>query len=197
VYEKVLERVLAIASGVRLGDPMSAETQVGPIATQPQFETVKRYIDIARGEGAHCALGGNVPKRADLARGWFVEPTIYTDVTSDMRIAQEEVFGPVLAVLRFRTEEDAVRIANDVRYGLAAGIWTQSIPRAIRVANRLQAGTIWINNYRMVSYMTPFGGFKASGIGRENGAEAIKEFMQVKSIWLSTGASASNPFVIR
>jgi aldehyde dehydrogenase (NAD+) len=114
-----------------------------------------------------------------------------------MRIAQEEVFGPVLAVLRFRTEEDAIRIANDVRYGLAAGIWTQGIARAINVANRLQAGTIWINNYRMVSYMTPFGGFKASGIGRENGAEAIKEFMQVKSIWLSTGTAASNPFVIR
>src|SRR5262249_7893644 len=151
-------RVLAIAGAVRLGDPMSADTQVGPIATQPQFETVKRYIDIARGEGAHCALGGSVPTRPDLARGWFVEPTIFTDVTSDMRIAQEEVFGPVLAVLRFRSEEDAIRIANDVRYGLAAGIWTQSIPRAIRVANRLQAGTIWINNYRMVSYMTPFGG---------------------------------------
>lgn len=197
VYDAVLERVLVIAGAVRLGDPMSADTQVGPIATQPQFETVKRYIGIARGEGANCALGGAVPTRADLAQGWFVEPTIFTNVTSDMRIAQEEVFGPVLAVLRFRTEEDALRIANDVRYGLAAGIWTQSIPRAIRVANRLQAGTIWINNYRMVSYMTPFGGYKASGIGRENGAEAIKEFMQVKSIWLSTGASAANPFVIR
>ncbi len=197
VYDEVIERVLSIAAGVRVGDPMSPECQVGPIATQPQLEKVKRYIDIARDEGAHCALGGGVPERPELARGWFVEPTIFTGVTSAMRIAQEEVFGPVLAVLRFSTDEDAIRIANDVRYGLAAGIWTRNIPRAINLANRLQAGTVWINTYRMVSYMTPFGGFKASGIGRENGADAIKEFMQVKSIWLNTGQSTSNPFVIR
>lgn len=197
VYDEVMGKVLSLAGAVRLGDPMAPDTQVGPVATEPQFEKVRRYIEIARAEGAHCALGGEVPARADLARGWFIEPTIFTNVTNDMRIAQEEVFGPVLAVLRFETEEDAVRIANDVRYGLAAGVWTEDMKRAVRVANRVQAGTVWINTYRVVSYMTPFGGYKASGIGRENGAEAIKEFLQVKSVWLSTATTASNPFVIR
>ncbi|MDW9247232.1 aldehyde dehydrogenase family protein [Burkholderia cepacia] len=114
-----------------------------------------------------------------------------------MRIAQEEVFGPVLAVMKFRDEDDAVKIANDVRFGLGAGVWTQDIARAIRMAERIEAGTVWINAYRAVSYMSPFGGVKDSGIGRENGINAIRNYLQTKSVWINSGAPVLNPFVMR
>jgi aldehyde dehydrogenase (NAD+) len=118
-------------------------------------------------------------------------------VNNAMRIAQEEVFGPVLAVIPFDDDEEAISIANDVAYGLAAGVWTQSMRRALKMAERLQAGTVWINTYRAVSYLSPFGGYKRSGLGRESGHEAIKEYLQVKSVWISTAADVANPFIQR
>ncbi len=142
-------------------------------------------------------LGGGPATRPESGDGWFVEPTIFTDVSNDMRIAQEEVFGPVLSVIRFKDEDQAVAIANDILYGLAAGVWTENIGRAITVANRLQAGTVWVNTYRAVSYMSPFGGYKRSGLGRENGAEAIREYLQTKSVWINTDTETPNPFVLR
>jgi aldehyde dehydrogenase (NAD+) len=114
-----------------------------------------------------------------------------------MRIAQEEVFGPVLAILRFKDEAEAVAIANDVRFGLAAAVWTSDIGRAIRMSEKLQAGTVWVNTYRAVSFMAPFGGYKDSGLGRENGIDAIREYLQVKSVWINSGAVTGNPFVMR
>ena len=129
--------------------------------------------------------------------GWFVEPTIFTGVDNRMRIAQEEVFGPVLAVIPFRDEDHAVALANDVRYGLAAGVWTSDIGRGFRMADRIRSGTVWVNTYRAVSYMAPFGGFKDSGIGRENGGAAVEEFLDTKTVWINTGAPVGNPFVIR
>jgi aldehyde dehydrogenase (NAD+) len=114
-----------------------------------------------------------------------------------MRIAQEEVFGPVLSVIEFGSEDEAVEIANDSPYGLAAGLWTESMPRALRVSERLQAGVVWVNTYRAVSYMSPFGGYKRSGLGRENGQEAIYEYLQTKSVWISTADDVPNPFVMR
>ena len=126
-----------------------------------------------------------------------MEPTIFVDVRNDMRIAQEEVFGPVLSVLRFADEEEAVRIANDVLYGLAAGVWTNDLHRALYMADRLQAGTVWVNTYRSTSFTTPFGGYKRSGVGRENGAEAIKEYLQPKSVWLAKPTQVANPFIRR
>ena len=114
-----------------------------------------------------------------------------------MRIAQEEVFGPVLSVIPFKDEEEALRIANDVRFGLGAGVWTRDIGRAIRMSERIQSGTVWVNTYRAVSYMTPFGGYKDSGVGRENGQDAIYEYLQMKSVWINTGAATGNPFVMR
>ena len=114
-----------------------------------------------------------------------------------MRIAQEEIFGPVLSVIKFKDEEEAVEIANDIVYGLAAGVWTQNIRRALLMADRLQAGTVWVNTYRAVSFTSPFGGYKRSGIGKENGAEMIKEYMQEKSVWISTATEVPNPFVLR
>jgi aldehyde dehydrogenase (NAD+) len=126
-----------------------------------------------------------------------VEPTIFTDVSNDMRIAQEEVFGPVLAVIPFEDEAEATRIANDVNFGLAAGVWTRDIGRAIRMSENLEAGTVWVNTYRAVSYTSPFGGYKRSGIGRESGIESVREFLQTKSVWIATETSTSSPFVIR
>lgn len=130
-------------------------------------------------------------------QGRFVEPTILTNVRNDMRIAQEEVFGPVLSVIPFADEADAVAIANDVRFGLGAGVWTSDIARAFRVSNRIASGTVWVNTYRAVSYMAPFGGMKDSGIGRENGLHAIDEFLETKSVWINTGAPSTSPFVMR
>ena len=114
-----------------------------------------------------------------------------------MRIAQEEVFGPVLSIIRFKTDEEAVEIANDIAFGLAAGVWTQSIKRAIKISNAIRAGTIWVNTYRAVSYLSPFGGYKKSGLGRENGLEGMREFLQTKSVWISTASDVPNPFVMR
>jgi len=196
IHDAFLERFLKLAATARLGDPLSPDTQVGPITTEPQYRRILDYIDIAKAEGARCVLGGG-PAVVPGAGGLFVQPTVFADVTSKMRIAQEEVFGPVLSVLKFSTEEQAVEIANDVNYGLAAGVWTESLRRAIRMAERLEAGTIWVNTYRSTSYTSPFGGYKASGLGRENGLEAIHEYLQVKSVWLYSGGDVANPFVRR
>jgi aldehyde dehydrogenase (NAD+) len=196
IHDEFLERLLAIGARIRLGDPMLPETQVGPITTEPQYRRILDYIAIAKAEGARCVLGGE-PAVLPSVAGLFVKPTIFADVTPQMRIAQEEVFGPVLAVLRFKDLDEAVAIANDVNYGLAAGVWTENLRRAVRMADRLQAGTVWVNTYRSTSYTSPFGGYKASGLGRENGVEAIKEYLQVKSVWLYTGGDVANPFIRR
>ena len=196
IHDEFVEKLLELARTARMGDPMDAETQVGPVTTRPQFEKVLSYIDIARQEGANCVLGGSPAHRPECGDGWFVEPTIFTGVRNDMQIAQEEVFGPVLAIIPFRDDAEAVALANDVLYGLAAGVWTSDISRALDMAKRIRAGTVWINAYRVVSYMSPFGGYKRSGIGRENGQEMIKEYLQVKSVWVNTNKTIPNPFVL-
>jgi len=152
------------------------------------------YIDIATKEGARCVVGGRALTGPGYGAGQFVAPTIFAGVTNEMRIAQEEVFGPVLSVLKFRDEEEALRIANDTRFGLAAGVWTQSLHRAMVMTQGLRAGTVWVNNYRSSSYTTPFGGFKDSGIGREGGVDAVREYMEPKSVWISTDLQMANPF---
>ena len=197
IHDDFLKRLLDKVRGIRFGDPMNPKTQVGPVTTKAQYDTILRYIDIARKEGARCILGGNPAKQPEGINGNFIEPTIFADVTPKMRIAQEEVFGPVLAVLPFEDEDDAIAIANDVNYGLAAGIWTNDLTRSLKMADKLQAGTVWVNTYRSTSYTTPFGGYKLSGIGRENGIEAIKEYTQTKSVWLSTAAKVANPYIRR
>ncbi|TKR54705.1 aldehyde dehydrogenase [Allopusillimonas ginsengisoli] len=197
IHDEFVKRLLEVASSARMGDPMSADTQVGPVTTPPQFKKVLDYIEVAQQEGATAVLGGKKGTAPECGNGWFVEPTIFTGVRNDMRIAQEEVFGPVLSIISFEDEADALRIANDVRFGLAAAVWTTDIGRAIRMSEKLQAGTVWVNTYRAVSFMVPFGGYKDSGLGRENGIEAVKAFLQTKSVWINTGAVASNPFVMR
>jgi (Z)-2-((N-methylformamido)methylene)-5-hydroxybutyrolactone dehydrogenase len=195
IHDRFVEKLVAFAKTAKMGDPMSTDTQVGPITTPPQYKKVLDYIDIARGEGAKVALGG--AKSADFGEGYFVQPTIFTGVKNSMRIAQEEVFGPVLSVIPFENDEEAIAIGNGVVYGLAAGVWTQNIKRALTMANRLQAGTVWVNTYRAVSFMSPFGGYKRSGIGRESGQDMIKEYLQTKSVWISTATEVPNPFVMR
>lgn len=197
IHDEFLERLIGLAGEARLGDPMSPETQVGPITTEPQYRKILEYIEIAKGEGARLVLGGKSVPAPDGNRGLFVQPTIFADVTPEMRIAQEEVFGPVLAVMRFTDEDEAIAVANDVNYGLAAGVWTESLRRGITVSGKLEAGTVWVNTYRSTSYTTPFGGYKASGLGRENGMEAIKEYLQIKSVWYYAGGDVANPYVRR
>lgn len=197
IHDEFMEKLIALAKTARMGDPMSAETQVGPITTKPQYDKVLSYIDIAKNEGANLVLGGTPATRAECGDGWFIEPTVFTGVTNDMRIAQEEVFGPVLSVIKFKDEEEAINIANDIRFGLGSGVWTSDIGRAIRMSEKIQAGTVWVNTYRAVSYMSPFGGYKDSGVGRESGIEAIYQYLQTKSVWINTGAKTGNPFVLK
>jgi (Z)-2-((N-methylformamido)methylene)-5-hydroxybutyrolactone dehydrogenase len=197
IHREFLERLVAFAKTARMGNPMNMDTQIGPVTNRPQFEKILRYIDIAKSEGAVAVLGGERATRPECGDGWFVEPTIFDGVHNRMRIAQEEVFGPVLAVIPFEDEDDAIDIANDVAFGLAAGVWTENMRRALTMAERLQAGTVWINTYRAISYTSPFGGYKRSGLGRENGEDAIKEYLQVKSVWISTATDVANPFIQR
>jgi aldehyde dehydrogenase (NAD+) len=197
IHDQFVEKLVAMAKQARLGDPSRLETQVGPVTTPPQYAKILSYIDIAKGEGAKCVLGGGPATKEEGGGKYFVKPTIFTGVNNKMRIAQEEVFGPVLSVIKFRDEEEAVAIANDIAYGLGAGIWTQSVRRATSVSKRIRAGTVWVNTYRAVSFLMPFGGYKASGLGRENGAEAIEGYLQTKSVWINNGPGGGNPFIMK
>ena len=196
IREEFTERVRVLGASARKGDPMLAETNIGPVTTPAQYKKILDYMEIARSEGARCILGGG--PAPDQPGGQFVEPTIYVDVTPQMRVAREEVFGPVLSVMGFDAEADAIAMANDTIYGLAAGVWTSDIGRAMRMSKALKAGTVWVNTYRAVSYMMPFGGMKQSGIGRESGMAAIEGFLETKGTWISYAKGGpANPFVMR
>src|SRR5688572_543831 len=197
IHDQFVDKLVAFAKTAKMGNPMSADTQIGPVTNKPQLEKILKYIDIAKSEGARAVLGGSRASRPECANGWFVEPTIFAEVRNSMRIAQEEIFGPVLAVIPFKDDEEAIAIGNEVVYGLAAGVWAESMRRALMMAEKLQAGTVWINTYRAVSYLSPFGGYKRSGLGRESGQEMIKEYLQVKSVWISTATDVPNPFIQR
>tara|TARA_B100001059_G_scaffold103161_1_gene102985 strand:- start:1595 stop:3046 length:1452 start_codon:yes stop_codon:yes gene_type:complete len=179
VYDTLLEYLTAEAPKMTLGDPRDPGTQIGPFCTQQQLEKIKQFVEIGLQEGARLLTGGQAPKALD---GWFYEPTVFADVRNDMQIAQEEIFGPVVSVIPFKDEAEAIRIANDTRYGLAAGIWTQNVARAHRVARELRAGSIWVNQYRKGDPAFPFGGFGESGYGRQSGQDALFEFTVPKSI---------------
>jgi len=197
IHDAFVERLKAFIADVKFGHPSDPATQIAPISTKPQLEKIKSYVEIAKAEGASLVAGGEPAQVPDYPKGLFYKPTIFTEVKNGMRIAQEEVFGPVLSVIRFKDEDEAVRIANDTQFGLAAGIWTQSMSRALTMANRVRAGTVWVNNYRSTSTTSPFGGFKMSGIGREGGIAGIKEYMETKSVWISTATDIPNPFIRR
>jgi (Z)-2-((N-methylformamido)methylene)-5-hydroxybutyrolactone dehydrogenase len=196
IYDNFVEKLVERTSTIRFGNPLDMNTEMGTIAFEGQYNKVLDYIGIAKSEGAKLIYGGKRPDNPELANGLFVEPTIFGDVRNEMRIAQEEVFGPVVCLIRFKDEEEAIQIANDTTFGLAAAVWTKDVQRAHRVASKINAGTIWINNYRKVSFGSPYGGYKESGIGRENGTEVMREYTQVKSVWVDTGNVITDPFKI-
>lgn len=182
VYDRVCEMLAERGSRLAAGDPLDPATELAPLASRAQLQKVLSYFALARDEGLPCAAGGQRLERP----GYFVAPTVYRDVPPASRIAREEIFGPVAALIRFADEDEAVRIANDTRYGLAAGIWTEDVRRAHRMLHRIRAGTIWVNNYRVIGHTLPFGGYGQSGIGREMGAAALDAYTEVKSVWIDT-----------
>jgi (Z)-2-((N-methylformamido)methylene)-5-hydroxybutyrolactone dehydrogenase len=192
VHDALLEKVAARARTIKLGSPFEADSEMGPLATREQRDRVLDMIAAARAEGAELVCGGRAPE----GTGFFVEPTVFTGVTGDMRLAREEVFGPVAAVFPFDTEDEAVRLANDTEYGLAGGIWTRDLQRGLRMARAVRAGTLWLNAYRVQDAAVPFGGTKASGFGRENGDEALHEVTEVKSVWIELSGQTRDPFVM-
>lgn len=197
IHDEFVERLVERTKQIRMGDPSLVESELGPLATTAQLEKVESFVKSATDDGAELVYGGQRPSSPDLSNGWFFTPTIFDKVTNDMYLAQEEVFGPVLGILTFHDDEEAISLANDTDYGLAAGVWTKDIQRAHLVARQLDAGTVWINMYRALSYASPFGGYKNSGHGRELGVEAINEFTQIKSVWVELADSIPDPFVLR
>ena len=193
IAEEIIRRVTERAETIRLGDPADVATEMGPAASDAQRDRILAMIDQARAEGATVAAGGVVDPTLG---GRFVRPTVITDVTNATTIVREEVFGPVLTVQTFVDEAEALALANDSDYGLAAGVWSIDIRRCHRMARRLDVGMVWINTYRNVSPMAPFGGTKQSGYGRDNGAEAMEEFLETKTVWVELEGATRDPFVI-
>jgi (Z)-2-((N-methylformamido)methylene)-5-hydroxybutyrolactone dehydrogenase len=197
LYDEVVERIVRRAEGIALGDPRLPETEMGPVANRPQFDRILSMIGDARSSGADIATGGVAPTVEGGEKGLFIAPTVVVDVQPDMAIAQEEVFGPVLSVLRFGSDDEAFRIANDSPYGLAAGLWTRDLSRTMRAVEALDAGVVWVNTYRVSAAQAPFGGTKQSGHGRERGEDALAEYSWIKNVMIDFSGEARDPFVVR
>jgi acyl-CoA reductase-like NAD-dependent aldehyde dehydrogenase len=184
IYDEFVDAVVRGSSQLKVGSAFDGDSDLGPLITRDQWAKVQRYVEIGVEQGATLALGGPTA----LSDGYFQEPTIFTGVRNEMTIAQEEIFGPVMSIIPFDTEDEAYRIANDTQYGLAAGVWTQNLARAHRAASALRAGTVWVNTYQAVNPAVSYGGWKQSGYGRALGESALLEFTHVKSVWMGVGA---------
>ncbi|MFN2615437.1 MAG: aldehyde dehydrogenase, partial [Actinomycetota bacterium] len=194
LHDEMIARLVETAEGLKIGSAMDFESDMGPLIHRTQYETVERYVRAGLDEGAKLVTGGERAHVAGCDGGYFYKPTIFTDVTNDMKIAQEEIFGPVLSVIRYESVEDAIRIANDSIYGLGGGVWSRDIPRAINVAKRIKTGTVWINDYHLLNAYAPFGGYKQSGVGRELGTWGLREYQQTKYIHVDQVPSKDQKF---
>jgi aldehyde dehydrogenase (NAD+) len=182
IHDEVIARLVETAEGLKIGSALDFETDMGPLVHRSQYETVERYVQSGIEQGAKLVTGGERALVPGHDGGYYYKPTIFTDVRNDMRIAQEEIFGPVLSVIKYDSVEDAIAMANDSIYGLGGGVWSQDIPRALNVAKRIRTGTVWINDYHLLNAYAPFGGYKQSGVGRELGTWGLREYQQTKYI---------------
>jgi aldehyde dehydrogenase (NAD+) len=185
IYDEFVEKFSAMASAAVLGDPLDPKTQLGPIATKAEYDKILTYIQAGKDSTARLTAGGGAPKID--GKGLFIEATVFADATNDLKISREEIFGPVVPIIAFENEDDAIRIANDTDYGLASGIQTSDLGKALRLADQIKAGTVWLNTWHKYHPNAPFGGYKASGYGREQGAEALENYTQYKTIWANLG----------
>ncbi|WP_250520654.1 MULTISPECIES: aldehyde dehydrogenase [unclassified Caballeronia] len=197
VHDRFVEALVERTNRVRVGHPTHEDTDIGPLALAAQLDKVETYVASGIREGAKVAAGGQRPARGDLAGGWYYEPTVLSNARNDMRFMQEEIFGPVVGVMPFSDEKELIELANATHYGLAAGIWTRDIDRAMRFARDVEAGTVWINTYRSAAYMSANGGMKHSGYGRRGGFEVMREFSRVKNVVIDYSGAMQDPFVIR
>ncbi|MEI8144427.1 MAG: aldehyde dehydrogenase family protein [Alphaproteobacteria bacterium] len=184
IYDEFVEKFAAMAKAAVLGDPLDPKTQLGPIATRAEYDKILNYIDIGK-ETATLVAGGGAPKIG--GKGLFIEATVFATKSNDIRISREEIFGPVVPVIPFKDEDEAIRLANDTEYGLASGIQTSDLGKALRLADKIKAGTVWLNTWHKYHPNAPFGGYKASGYGREQGAEALESYTQYKTVWVNLG----------
>jgi acyl-CoA reductase-like NAD-dependent aldehyde dehydrogenase len=180
IYDNFVGELTKASESLTLGDPLDSKTRLGPVVSREQFDRVKNYLEVGKREGARITIGGE----ANDGKGYYVQPTVFADVNNDMRIAREEIFGPVAAAIPFKDENDAVFQSNDTTYGLAAAVWTRDISRAHRVARALKAGTVWVNCYGVIDTAMPFGGYKQSGFGREGSQHVLDLFTQIKSVYV-------------
>ncbi|RCS23319.1 betaine-aldehyde dehydrogenase [Phyllobacterium salinisoli] len=187
IRDRFVERLVERTRSIRIGDPLDEATQMGPLISAAQRDKVSGYIEKGKQEGAVLACGGGMPRLQGFEEGFFIEPTVFTGVTDDMTIAREEIFGPVMSVLEFSDEDEVIARANDTEFGLAAGVFTADIQRGHRVIGQIKAGTCWINAYNLTPVEVPFGGYKQSGIGRENGVAALAHYSQIKTVYVEMG----------
>ncbi|MGF3024959.1 aldehyde dehydrogenase [Methylobacterium aquaticum] len=197
IYDRFVEALVARTHRIKVGHPQEEDTDIGPLALAAQLAKVEDYVASGTREGARVAAGGRRPQDPELARGWYYEPTVLTEARNEMRFMREEIFGPVVGVAPFDTEEEMVALANGTDYGLASGVWTRDIDRAMRFARTIEAGTVWINTYRSAAYMSANGGMKNSGYGRRGGFEVMREFSRLKNVVIDYSSAMQDPFVIR